>query len=171
MVDVLKAAPGEPTDVFDRTAGEVEIHERPARETAVIHVDVPMDLLPAAIRDAIEELERRMSEAGVEFAGPPFTRYLSFGPTRLLAEIGMPVLRPAPHAGRVFPGRLSGGRVASVVHIGPYEGIADTYTRLQRWIDDHGLHATGPMWEVYWSDPQAEPDPASWRTEILVPLD
>jgi effector-binding domain-containing protein len=171
MVDMLQPRSVEPTAVFERADGEVEIHEHHPRETAVIHVDVPVDLLPAAVGEALGELGRRMAEAGVELAGPPFTRYLSFGPERILAEIGVPVLRPAPHSGRVFPGRLQGGRVASVIHVGPYEALADAYVRLQRWLDDHGLHGTGPMWEVYWSDPQAEPDSASWRTEILVPLD
>jgi effector-binding domain-containing protein len=171
MVELQHPVTVEPTAVFERTPGEVEIHELRPRETAVIHVNVSTDLLPAAIGDAIEEIERRMVEAAVELAGPPFTRYLDFGPLRILAEIGMPVWRPAPHAGRVFPGRLPGGRVASVVHVGPYDGLATTYTRLQRWLDDAGLEGTGPMWEVYWSDPQAEPDPATWRTEILVPLD
>ena len=33
-----------------------------------------------------------------------------------------------------------------------------------------GVQPLGPMWEIYWSDPEAEPDPATWRTEILVPI-
>lgn len=171
MVELLQPVAVEPTAVFERTPGEIEIHELHPRETAVIHVDVPPDMLPAAIGDAIREIEARMAEAGVDVAGPPFVRYLSFGPLRILAEIGCPVRRPAPHLGRVFPGQLPGGRVASVIHVGPYEELEATYVRLQRRLDEAGVAGTGPMWEVYWSDPEVEPDPATWRTEILVPLD
>jgi len=171
MVELTHPATGEPTTVFERTPGVMEIRDIRPRETAVIHVDVPVDMLPTAIGEAIGEIERHMAEAGVEVAGPPFVRYLNFGPLRILAEIGLPVWRPAPHVGRVFPARLPGGRVASVVHEGPYERLAATYVRLQAWLDDAGLRGTGPMWEVYWSDPEAEPDPATWRTEILMPVE
>lgn len=171
MVEQLQPVAAEPSKVFERTPDEIEIHELHPRETAVIHVEVPPDRLPAAVREAIGEITSRMAEAGVGLAGPPFTRYLSFGPLRILAEIGCPVWRPAPHVGRVFPGRLPGGRAASMVHVGHLEDLATAYVRLQRQLDASGLHGTGPMWEVYWSDPGAEPDPATWRTEILIPLD
>jgi AraC family transcriptional regulator len=54
--------------------------------------------------------------------------------------------------------------------VGPYEALEGTYAALQAWLDEVGATASGPMWEVYWSDPGAEPDPARWRTELLVPL-
>jgi hypothetical protein len=126
--------------------------------------------MPTAVGEAIGEVEARMAEAGVTVAGPPFARYLAFGPA-VVAEVGCPVWRPAPHVGRVYPGQLPGGRSASILHVGPYEDLEGTYTALQAWLDEVGATATGPMWEIYWSDPGAEPDPATWRTEILVPLD
>jgi effector-binding domain-containing protein len=169
MVELLQPA-AEPTAIFERPAGSIEIHELHPRETAVVRVEVPVAALPRAIGEAIGEIERGMAEAGVGIAGPPFTRYLAFEPL-IVAEVGCPVRRPAPHVGRVYPGRLPGGRAASIVHVGPYEGLEATHDRLQAWIADVGATATGPMWEVYWSDPDAEPDPATWRTEILVPLD
>ena len=97
-----------------------------------------------------------MREAGVGLAGPPFARYLAFEP-RIRAEIGFPVQRPAPHVGRVFPGRLPGGRVASIVHIGPFDGLERTYGLMHRWLAEMGLAPNGPIWEVYWSDPRRSP--------------
>jgi effector-binding domain-containing protein len=111
-----------------------------------------------------------MRQAGVDLAGAPFARYLSFG-DRIRAEIGFPVMRPAPDIGRVVPGRLPGGRVASIVHVGSYDGLEQTYGLLTRWLAELGLQATGPLWEVYWSDPEVETDPATWRTEIFAPVD
>ena len=32
-----------------------------------------------------------------------------------------------------------------------------------------GIETTGPLWEIYWTDPGIEPDPKKWRTQILVP--
>jgi effector-binding domain-containing protein len=36
-------------------------------------------------------------------------------------------------------------------------------------VTDHGGEATGDAWEVYFSDPATQPDPATWRTEINQP--
>lgn len=171
MVELLHPVTTEPTAVFERHPGKVEIHDRHPREVAVVRVDLAPEALPTAIGEAIGEIEARMTEAGVELAGPPFARYLSLSPTRIEAEIGCPVWRPAPHVGRVYPGQLPGGRVASIIHVGPYDTLEDTYTRLTAWLADAGIQGSGPMWEVYWTDPVAEPDPATWRTEILIPLD
>ena len=130
MVELLHPVGGEPGMVFERTPGAIEIHELRPREVALVRVDIVAEAFPAAIGEAIGEIEARMAEAGVDVAGPPFTRYLSFCADRIEAEIGCPVWRPAPHAGRVFPGRLPGGRVASVIHVGPYDTIEQTYEHL-----------------------------------------
>jgi effector-binding domain-containing protein len=153
-----------------RTPLEPEVGHLSMRETAVITVDVPAEELPRAIGEAIAEVESAMREAGVDLAGPPFARYLEFAP-RIRAEIGFPVLRPAPDFGRVRPGRLPGGRIAWVLHVGPYDGLHETYARLMRWLAGQGLHPSGPAWEVYWSDPETEPDPATRRTELFAPVE
>jgi effector-binding domain-containing protein len=170
MVELLHPVAGEPTAVFERAPGSIEVHELHPREVAVVRVEVPVTGLPNAFGEAICEIESRMAEAGVEVAGPPFARYLELAAERIVAEIGCPVWRPAPHVGRVYPGQLPGGRVATILHVGPYDGLADTYGILERWLTESGATAAGPMWEVYWSDPNAEPDPATWRTVIHVPL-
>ena len=122
MTDLLHPVSDQPPAASDRPPAVPEIHRLAMRETAVIAVDVAQDELPDAIGAAIGEVEAAMREAGVGLGGPPFARYLAFEP-RIRAEIGFPVQRPAPHVGRVFPGRLPGGRVASIVHIGPYDGL------------------------------------------------
>jgi effector-binding domain-containing protein len=170
MLDLLHPVTDEPQAVFDRPHATPEIHRLPTRETAVVAVDVARDDLSTAVGTAIAEVKAAMAEAGVILAGPPFARYLAFEP-RVRAEIGFPVLRPAPHVGRVFPGRLPGGRVASIVHVGPFDGLQQTYALLFRWLAELGMQPTGATWEVYWSDPEAEPDPATWRTEIVAPVE
>ena len=170
MTDLQHPAIDEPQPVADRAHAEPEIHRLPMRETAVVPIDVAQDEFPDAIGHAIGEVAAAMEAAGVELAGPPFARYLACEP-RIRAEVGFPVLRPAPDIGRVVAGRLPGGRVASVVHVGPYDGLAQTYGLLTRWLGELGLRTTGSMWEVYWSDPETDPDPETWRTEIFTPIE
>jgi effector-binding domain-containing protein len=170
MTELLHPLSDQPQAVFDRPHAVPEIHRLALRETAVVTVDVGPDELPAAIGVVVGEVEAAMHEAGVPLAGPPFARYLAFEP-RIRAEIGFPVLRAAPCVGRVLPGRLPGGRVASIVHIGSFDGLEHTYAQMHRWLAELGLRPTGPLWEVYWSEPEAEPDPATWRTEIFAPIE
>ncbi len=170
MTDLQHPGIDEPRPVGDRAHAEPEIHRLPMRETAIVAIDAAKSEFPDAIGHAIGEVAAAMETAGVELAGPPFARYLAFEP-RIRAEVGFPVRRPAPDVGRVGPGRLPGGRVASVVHVGPYDGLEQTYGLLTRWLGELGLRATGPLWEVYWSDPVTDPDPATWRTEIFAPIE
>ncbi|HYO20461.1 MAG TPA: hypothetical protein VES02_17550, partial [Dermatophilaceae bacterium] len=52
-----------------------------------------------------------------------------------------------------------------VADIGPWP----SYGALTAWMRDRGVEPNGDMWEVYLSDPVAEPDPSTWRTEIYTP--
>ena len=170
MVELLQPTAVTSTPVFDRVADDVEIHELHPQEAAIVRFDASFADLPAAIGRALREVHEAMTAAGVDLAGPPFARYPSVEPPRITAECGFPVMRPAPAIGRVGPTRLPGGRVASMIHLGSYDTIDETYDHLQRLLEASGLHAAGPMWEIYWTDPDMEPDPSRWRTEIIVPL-
>ena len=47
--------------------------------------------------------------------------------------------------------------------------MGPAYEALDVWMPDHGVEPNTDMWEVYFSDPVAEPDPSTWRTEIYAP--
>ena len=170
MTETLHEIDGESTTAFTRAPGEVELRTLHERDAAIVRVDTAVAELKDAIGAALQEIADAGREAAVGWAGPPFVRYLDWGDGRVVAEIGIPVTRPMPHVGRVGSGRLPGGTVASMIHVGPYETIGDTYGLAMRRIGELGHAQAGPMWEVYWTDPAAEPDASRWRTEILIPV-
>jgi effector-binding domain-containing protein len=65
---------------------------------------------------------------------------------------------------------LPGGRMAKIVHKGPYEACGPTYEKLFTWIAEKGKRITGPIREVYLNDPREVP-PEEILTEIYAPLD
>ena len=67
------------------------------------------------------------------------------------------------------PSELPGGQVAVTVHAGPCDQMERVYQALASLVSEHGGELAGDAWEVYFSDPSAEPDPATWRTEIVQP--
>lgn len=65
---------------------------------------------------------------------------------------------------------LPGGKMAKIVHKGPYEECTLTYEKLFSWIAENGKRITGPVREVYLNDPR-EVQPEEILTEIYAPLD
>jgi len=57
------------------------------------------------------------------------------------------------------------------VHVGPYDTLSSTYEALQAWIETQGRTPATAMWEVYLTDPDQEPDPSKWRTEVYWPVE
>jgi effector-binding domain-containing protein len=43
------------------------------------------------------------------------------------------------------------------------------YQAIEAWVTEHNGVIDGPPWEVYYTDPNVQPDPNSWRTEIIQP--
>ena len=44
-------------------------------------------------------------------------------------------------------------------------------TALKTWIQGQGRTPSAIMWERYLSDPDAEPDPSKWLTEVVWPVE
>ena len=123
------------------------------------------------------ELAAGLARLGVAPTGPPFLRYIVIdmeGDLRI--ELGMVVATPiSPNEG-LIAGVLPAGRYASVIHTGPYDALAEANAALQAWAAREGLRwavvetPVGDRWdcrlETYLTDPEAEPDPATWRTEV-----
>jgi len=65
---------------------------------------------------------------------------------------------------------LPGGKMAKIIHKGPYEECSTTYEKLFSWIAENGRKITGPIREVYFNDPREIP-PEEILTEIYAPLD
>jgi effector-binding domain-containing protein len=136
---------------------------------AIIPVTTKIEGIPTAIGDAYGELEKALQQAGQEITGPPFVRYLSFGP-ECSFEAGFPIATSFPASGRVTISTLPAGEVATAIHVGPYDELKTTYEALMGWVEEQGRKPGGQMWEVYLTDPGTEPDTSKWRTEVFVPL-
>lgn len=109
-------------------------------------------------------------KTGAALAGPPFARYLDWGPGMTM-EAGMPVASPGTVAeGDVLADTLPGGLVATTMHEGPYDLLSDAHAAIQQWVEEQGLKPAGAPWESYLTDPGEYPDPKDWKTEVIWPL-
>ncbi len=127
------------------------------------------DGIAAALSAILPAVWQEIAAAGAQPVGPPYARYLSTSEP-LELEAGLPVAGLLELGSDSIAGVLPGGRHAVLVHIGQYEGLPESWAALESWVDSQGEKKAGPGWESYVSDPGADPDPASWRTELHLPL-
>jgi AraC family transcriptional regulator len=123
-----------------------------------------------ALAEAFPRVYQYAQQNGIALAGPPYARYLEWGPGLCTIQAGFPVTSEASGAGEIVGDALPGGFVAATTHAGPYDKLPDAHAAVQQWIEAEGLAAAGAPWESYVTDPADYPDPQDWKTEIFWPL-
>lgn len=147
-----------------------QITPMPGQQTAVIHLTIARADIAQVMGPGIQELIATLAAQAVQPAGAWFARYLNMTPATFELEIGIPVAASVTPAGRVTPGQVPAARVARTVFQGHYAGLHAAWTEFGAWIDAQGLKPAPGMLECYTKGPESDPDPASWRTELIQPL-
>lgn len=132
--------------------------------------EVPMAELQNVFGRGFAAVAQAAATQGIALTGPPFAFYPRMPTDTVEVIAGFPVAAPIAAEGEVEPFELPGGRVITATHVGPYEAMATTYDELLAWAKSEGLTPADAMWEIYMSDPETEPDPATWRTLIFWPV-
>lgn len=148
---------------------DIRAEARNVQVTAVARATLTVAEIGPWLGKAYEAVAGLLADRQAGPVGPPFARYHVLSEDRFEVEAGFPASRPIEGEGDVQPSELPGGQVAVTIHTGPYDAMGPAYQALVSWVSQHGGELAGDPWEVYLSDPSAEPDPATWRTEILQP--
>jgi effector-binding domain-containing protein len=160
--------------------GQPRLEDRPEQPYVGIRTQVPMSELKNTIPDLLGELFSWLRPQGIGPDGPPFIRYHVIDMAAALdVELGVPTTTTLSGAGRICPGVLPAGRYASLVYTGVQNGIAGNAALLD-WGKQHGLvwdrwqtdkgDAFGARYESFLTDPDEEPDPGKWETDVAIRL-
>lgn len=147
-----------------------QIAQATDQQTAVIRLTIPREEMRNVMGPGIAELMAAVAAQDTTPAGPWFTHHLRLDPATFDFEIGVPVTAPVAPSGRVKAGHLPATTVARTVYHGPYEGLGSAWGELDAWIAANGYTGGTDLWECYVVGPEANPDPANWRTELNRPL-
>lgn len=139
--------------------------------TAVIAAVVPAAELPAFFDRAFSTLPAVLESQGIRPTGAAFALHRRPVADTADLEVGFPVEAEVTPEHGVTPSALPGGRVASVVHCGGFDGLPDAWAGLAAWIEDRGLVPADAMWEVYLTEPTPEMAPSQLRTELCCSVD
>ena len=147
-----------------------EIRQVPRQDTAVVHRHCDVNEISTVMGEAFARVFETVTRAGGVPAGTVFSRYFDFADEMVDFEAGIAVTAPFNGEGDVKASELGGCEAAVTIHVGPYDSLSRTYADLQAWIEAQGRKPGAPMWEVYLTDPDQEPDRSKWRTEVYWPV-
>jgi effector-binding domain-containing protein len=159
-----------------KTQYRQEIHYLAISKTVHMY-DIPEVLPPL-----IPEVKNWMSDNHIKASGPDFFLYRSMNEQKELeCEAGFTVSVPIAGNDRVRPGIFPAGTYASIIYTGDFKDMMQGHMALEQWIREkgfkektdtsEGLTRWGGRTEFYLIDPDHEPDPAKWQTEITFLLE
>ncbi|MBK9050999.1 MAG: GyrI-like domain-containing protein [Chloroflexi bacterium] len=153
-------------------------HEQPY---VGIRTQAAVSELPTVIPQLFDETAAWLVKQAITPVGAPFIRYHIINmPGKLDIEMAYPVEGSLSGSGSVSFGVLPAGQYASLLYRGPYDGLMEANAVLIGWAEAHGLSwdrwddengdAFRSRLEIYHTDPDQEPDPANWETEVAIKL-
>lgn len=126
----------------------------------------------------IGELMGWLAQRDETLAGAPFYRYDEIGDdtTPFSVMVGLPTERLLSGDERVHTGTVPDGTYAVAIHEGHPDELEHSHAKLQEWATAQGhelarsVDGETEVWEgryeSYLTDPDEEPDPSNWSTEI-----
>lgn len=122
----------------------------------------------ASYQKIIEEMKKQ----GADFAGAPIsiTTFFDMETGDVKFNPAIPVnIENIKEAGEIKAGKTYAGKVLKALHVGPYNTVDQTYTKMQEYMKINGLEENGNSWEEYIDDP-AEVAPEELKTNIYYPV-
>jgi effector-binding domain-containing protein len=147
---------------------QCELKQQPAKPTLSIRTRAAVQDLPTLFGKVIGEIMKYLGELGERPAGMPYSAYYNLDMQNLDVEIGFPVAHKLAGKGEIQASEIPGGKLASVMHVGPYDKMGAAYDALTQWVKAQGLETTGVAYELYYTGPETPPQDT--RTEILFPI-
>lgn len=157
-----------------------QIEERTAQHYAGIRVQVPVQEFQVIIPQLIDEVVSWLGAYDITPDGPPLMRFHVINMDgKMDVELGVRVATVVSGDDRISAGVIPAGRYATLIYTGVENGIASNAALID-WAMQQGLvwdrwdtpdgDAFGARVEFYLTEPEDEPDPAQWETEVAIRL-
>lgn len=112
-----------------------------------------------------------MAKNNIAMAGMPMTIYYFNEDGSIDMECAMPTAESIETADDEIVSKITfAGRLIKGIHLGDYSKLEDSHTQLLSYLENNNLKQAGEMYEIYITDPGAEPDTSKWQTDIFIPI-
>ena len=136
-----------------------------------MHAEASTKELPATFARIFPAVHAGLTEQGVTDMGHVIAVYHSMDANQMSLSAGIEI------GDDVQPGEplelleMPACDAIKADHFGPYEELGQTHESVWSFVQELGrAPSSGPI-ERYITDPEAEPDPSKWHTEIFLPLE
>lgn len=146
----------------------MELTTTEAQAAVTIREKVKMNEIPQAMGRLFGELASLMKE-GVQMTGPPFVYYHSWSEEAIDVECGFPIAGEFKARGRFKPFTLPSVKAVVTTHVGPYDRLVESYTKMEQWMRANGHTPADYMWEYYLNEPGTVP-PEQLMTRLVWPI-
>lgn len=149
----------------------VKVGERQPKITLGIRKRSAAQALPEVIPQTCMAIMQQLGQNGHQAIEDAFVAYYNMDMQNLDIEIGFTTNKelPLPGQGNIQRGSIPGGKTASVLHVGPYDGLGAAHDTLHRWMAEKGYESASGYYELYLNDPQKTP-PEALKTEVFTLL-
>src|SRR5438128_668380 len=143
----------------------IELKDSKPITTAVIRSQVPAKDLAQFVPAACGEVWSFIRSAGLPRPGRHLALYLD---AQGSVEVGAEVSEPFAGNERIHCSQLPAGRVATIVHFGPYGRLSDAHAAIREWCVKHRHRWSGVSWEIYghWEESWNN-DASKIRTDVF----
>lgn len=154
----------------------IEFHNE--QSYVAIQRKVKMSDIPSVLPPLIGDVFQWMAAHNVVEAGPCFFRYLRYdNDDQLLVDVGVPTQTKEAGEGEIISGSFPAAKYVTVRYTGDYKELCHVHMGLESWMKENGVkegaqqidgEAYGARTEFYITDPQEEPDPEKWITDVSI---
>ncbi len=155
----------------DCISGDVTIEEVPTRTVLAVTGKVTMEQTAGFLQQAFGDIMGVVEANKLKAVGVPFTIYEGDEKTiEWGATAAIPVNKvPAKLPDGIVKLDLPATKAVSIVHIGGYQTVSDSYYKVLDYIMANGLEITGHSWEEYLTPPEVV-EPMQIQTKIYFPV-
>jgi len=142
-------------------ATEVSIQDVPARILAAVRRSVLPDQIAGVWKPALDQVWAFLKQhPGLRTDGHNVFLYHHPASTQspMDADFGVQVTRAFERSGEVFATETPAGKVATALHVGPYQRLGDTHNAIHAWAAANKMSFAGKSWEIYgdWTEDAAK---------------
>jgi effector-binding domain-containing protein len=130
----------------------VSVEAVPARMLAAVRRNIHINQIATSWRPALDQVWAFLKQhLGLRTDG--HNVFLYHHPANMQSpmdvDFGVQVTRPFEQSGEVFFTETPAGKVATALHVGPYERLGNTHQAIHAWAAANKISFAGKSWEIY----------------------
>jgi AraC family transcriptional regulator len=147
---------------------EIELTNTKEQPTVTIREKVKVGEIPQTMGRMFGDIYGTLM-GKAQLTGPAFVYYHSWSNDEVDMECGFYVVGDFKPFGKFRAFTLPAVKAVVATHVGPYDKLVDSYTKMQEWMKNKGLVPAEQMWELYLNGPDEVP-PEKLITKMVWPV-